>query len=116
MLSFKDWMLNEDANVTVIDEWKFIGSTHAFERLAQRTDFTFAKQSDFLKKIRAKLNGLRIGDYGFQSKSYDKIAVCEVNPLKKTVKLITVLSGGMKLKQGTSKIITENVLETIQVD
>lgn len=90
-------------------KWKFISSDHAFDRLSQRTQFSFADQ-DFVKSaILKRVVGLRFGEYGFTSKRFNKIFVAEVNPIKKVVKVITVLNGDMKLKQGTPRIITESM-------
>ncbi len=92
-----------------ISQWQFISQDHAFDRLNQRTHFQFA-DSQFVKAaIIKKTNGLRFGEYGFISKKYNKIFVCEIDPLKKRIKVITILNGDMKLKQGTPKIITEQI-------
>jgi hypothetical protein len=100
--------LLQENSTKKLGEWKFIFSQHVFDRMAERGNFSFTDQDKVLENIKSKLSGLRIGEYGFSSKRFNKIFVCEVNPLKKTVKLITVLNGDMKLKQGTGKVITEN--------
>lgn len=40
--------------------------------------------------------------------------LCEVDPRKKRIKVITILNGDMKLKQGTPKIITESIAESLE--
>ena len=105
MLQFKQWLVESDPP----NSWKFISSDHTFDRLSQRTQFSFADQ-DFVKSaILKKVAGLRFGEYGFQSKRFNKIFVAEVNPTKRVVKVITILNGDMKLKQGTPRIITESM-------
>ena len=104
MLQFKQW-LNENEV-----KWKFINSDHAFDRLKERTSFTFADEDTVKNSILKKVAGLRLGEYGFASKKFYKIFIAEVNPVKKTVKVITVLNGDMKLKSGTPRIITESMV------
>ena len=61
-----------------------------------------------------KTNGLRFGEYGFISKRYNKLFVCAVDPIKKRIKVITILNGDMKLQQGTPKIITESITKSLE--
>ena len=107
MIDFKDWLTE---SVKELNGWRFVFSAHAFDRLRQRTNSSFNDESVILQNISKKLNGLRFGEYGFSSKKYNKIIIAEVDPTKKTVKLITVLNGDMRLKHGTPKIITENTV------
>jgi hypothetical protein len=106
MIDFKEWLVESTKEV---NGWQFVFSAHAFDRLRQRTAATFDDESTILQNISRKLSGLRFGEYGFSSKKFNKIVIAEVNPTKKTVKLITVLNGDMRLKQGTPKIITESI-------
>lgn len=112
MIDFKEWLTESTKEV---NGWRFVFSAHAFDRLQARTAATFADQEIILQNISKKLSGLRFGEYGFSSKKYNKIIIAEVDPLKKTVKLITILNGDMRLKQGTPKIITES-LTLIDID
>lgn len=112
MISFKDYLA--EAKTTVVGDWKFVYSAHVFDRFSQRTNFGDEERDQIITNISKKLVGLRFAEYGFHSKKFNKIMICEVDPQKKVVKLITVLDGNMKLKHGTSKIITES-LEIIEI-
>ncbi len=111
MLQFKHLLIEIEL---ATQPWQFISQDHAFDRLNQRTQFQFADSSFVKTAIIKKTNGLRFGEYGFISKRYNKIFVCEVDPRKKHIKVITILNGDMKLKQGTPKIITESIAESLE--
>lgn len=116
MLTFLNWYSSlDEATISKIGEWQVVKSAHLFDRLSQRGNFDESDVETAMKNIVAKSGGLRFGEYGFQSKALNRIFICEVEPTAKKIKVITVLLATMKLKHGTSKIMTESV-EIILID